>query len=99
MILGLPAELQPIGNGYVRDEFRRHKNCNQNEANVFMIEWTNYAVDLSQQLGLGLKGKPQQKIGKHLAETDLDKFKEDQIVQLYELMKATKLEDDNDNKK
>lgn len=99
MILGLPIELQPIGNGYVRDEFRRHKYCNQNEANVFMIEWTNYAVDLSQQLGLGIRGKPHPKIGKHLAEIDLEKFKDDQIVQLYELMKATKLDDDNKNKK
>lgn len=90
--------MQPLGNGYVRDEFRRHKNCNETEANIFMIEWTNYAVELSQQLGLGVRGKPQSKIGKHLHEGDLDKFKDDQIVQLYELMKAAKLEEDEDNK-
>lgn len=59
-----------------------------------MVEWTNYAVELSQQLGLGVRGKPHAKIGKHLNEDDLDKFKDDQIVQLYELMQAAKLEED-----
>lgn len=84
----MPAELQPLGNNYARDEFKRHKNCNETEAKIFMVEWTNYAVQLSQQLGLGLHGKPKEQIGEHLKVEDLDKFKEDQIVQLYELMKA-----------
>lgn len=60
-----------------------------------MIEWTNYAVQLSQQLGLGIKGKPAETIGNHLNVEDLDKFTESQIIQLYELMKAaTKAEQD-----
>lgn len=37
---GLPEEVQSLGNNYVRDEFRRHKNCNDAEANIFMNEWT-----------------------------------------------------------
>lgn len=86
--LGLPPELQPLGNSYARDEFKRHKNCNEAEAKTFMVEWTNYAVELSQQLGLGVRGKPKGFVGQHLNVDDLDKFKEDQIVQLYELMKA-----------
>lgn len=51
-----------------------------------MIEWTNYAVQLSQQLGL--RGKPSEAVGSHLNVEDLDKFTESQILQLYELMKA-----------
>lgn len=94
LILGLPVELQPLGNNYARDEFKRHKNCNENEAKIFMVEWTNYAVNLSQQLGLGVHGKPKDQIGEHLHVDDLDKFKEDQIVQLYELMKAATYDDD-----
>lgn len=86
--VALPPELQPLGNNYARDEFRRHKNCNETEAKIFMVEWTNYAVQLSQQLGLGVRGKPKREIGANLNVEDLDKFKEDQIVQLYELMKA-----------
>lgn len=37
---GLPKELQELGQTYVRDEFRRHKNCNPKEAQIFMIEWS-----------------------------------------------------------
>lgn len=37
---GLPKELQELGQIYVRDEFRRHKNCNPKEAQTFMIEWS-----------------------------------------------------------
>lgn len=60
-----------------------------------MVEWTNYAVQLSQQLGLGVRGKPKTEIGANLKVDDLDKFKEDQIVQLYELMKAATLTDES----
>lgn len=95
--LGLPPELQPLGNSYARDEFKRHKKCNETEANIFIIEWTNYAVTLSQQLGLGVSGKPKETIGEHLKAEHLDKFKEDQIVQLYELMKAAKLKEDSES--
>lgn len=37
---GLPAEIQPLGNNYVRDEFKRHKNCVESEAIIFLHEWT-----------------------------------------------------------
>ena len=41
MILkGLPQELQVLGNGYTRDEFKRHKACKDDEAKIFMNEWT-----------------------------------------------------------
>lgn len=59
-----------------------------------MTEWTNYAVQLSQQLGLGVRGKPKEHIGDHLREDDLQHFKDDQIVQLYELMKAATIPND-----
>lgn len=89
----MPPELQSLGDGYVRDEFKRHKKCNEQEANLFMIEWTNYAVQLSKQLGLGIYGRPAKKIGTNLEVDVLDQFSENQIVQLYELMKAARNED------
>lgn len=91
---GLPAEVQPLGNAYAHDEFKRHKKCNAAEAQVFIVEWTNYAVQLSKQLGLGLRGKPQDKLGVDLDEKELDHLRDEQIVQLYELMKAAKLEEE-----
>ncbi|KAK3920057.1 Succinate dehydrogenase assembly factor 3, mitochondrial [Frankliniella fusca] len=81
---GLPAELQALGNSYIRDEFKRHKGCNTSEANVFMNEWTKYALDLSEQLGL--RGpKTGREIGDNLDEDALNLLRDEQIAQLYEL--------------
>ena len=85
---GLPAEIQPLGNNYARDEFKRHKKCNEAEAAVFLTEWTNYAVQLSKQLGLGYRGLPKNTLGEYLQESDIDRLRDEQIVQLYELMQA-----------
>ena len=35
----LPAELRVVGDGYVRDEFKRHKNAGADETRIFMQEW------------------------------------------------------------
>lgn len=37
---GLPVSLQTLGNSYVKDEFKRHKNANPAETAQFMMEWT-----------------------------------------------------------
>lgn len=37
---GLPYNFQAMGDQYVKDEFRRHKDCTPKEAQVFMDEWT-----------------------------------------------------------
>lgn len=36
----MPAELQILGDNYAREEFKRHKNCNPQEASIFLHEWT-----------------------------------------------------------
>ena len=36
---GLPVEFKALGDLYVRDEFKRHKKCQPNEAAAFMTEW------------------------------------------------------------
>lgn len=36
----LPPELRIMGDNYARDEFKRHKKCNPDEAKVFLNEWT-----------------------------------------------------------
>uniref|UniRef100_A0A2S2PB52 Succinate dehydrogenase assembly factor 3 n=1 Tax=Schizaphis graminum TaxID=13262 RepID=A0A2S2PB52_SCHGA len=86
---GLPNELQELGQTYVRDEFRRHKNCNPKEASIFMLEWSKYTLTLSEQL---LKNaKSDIGFGKNIDTQDgvLDSFTDDQIVQLYNLFKET----------
>lgn len=81
---GLPPELQALGTTYAKDEFKRHKNCGPTEAAVFMTEWTKYAIDMSEQLGL--RGpKTARDIGDNLNEEALNLLRDEQIAQLYEL--------------
>lgn len=37
---GMPPELQVVGNNYVKDEFKRHKKCKAEEADMFLREWS-----------------------------------------------------------
>lgn len=37
---GMPPELQIIGDNYVKDEFKRHKKCTPDEAEIFIKEWS-----------------------------------------------------------
>ncbi|KAL5283315.1 ACN9 family protein [Megaselia abdita] len=90
---GLPCGIRELGDNYTKDEFRRHKNCNPMEASVFMTEWTKYTIDLTKQLGL--RGKSSGKLGNTL-DTNFDDFRDEQIIQLYELMLAAKSEKETD---
>lgn len=44
---GLPYQLQAMGDQYVKDEFRRHKDVPKAEADIFMAEWTVSSFGLS----------------------------------------------------
>ncbi|XP_076624736.1 succinate dehydrogenase assembly factor 3 isoform X1 [Colletes latitarsis] len=82
---------------YVRDEFRRHKTCNEAEAAIFLNEWTEYALMLADQLGL--KGPHTAKLlGQNLRQEDFEKFRDEQVYQLYELMNAATNKTDKDIK-
>lgn len=95
---GLPVEIQPLGNDYVREEFRKHKNCSNTETHIFLNEWTDYALSLAEQLGL--RGPQTAKpLGKTLKEEDFDKLREEQLYQLYELMIAATGKDEGSFKK
>jgi len=85
---GLPLKLQAIGDQYVKDEFRRHKNVPNQEAEIFMTEWTKYYLTLARQVS---KRKKTQTIGINLSPELADCFNDDQATQLMELFKeATK---------
>uniref|UniRef100_A0A8W7Q4X1 Succinate dehydrogenase assembly factor 3 n=1 Tax=Anopheles coluzzii TaxID=1518534 RepID=A0A8W7Q4X1_ANOCL len=87
---GLPVALQELGNNYVKEEFKRHKNCSPMESQKFMSEWAGYAINLAEQLGL--RGKPGTigMIGEDLTENQLNHFRDEQIAQLYELLQEAK---------
>ena len=37
---GLPVELRALGDQYVKDEFKRHKDCDEKFVPEFLKEWT-----------------------------------------------------------
>ena len=49
---GLPLSAKAIGDIYVKDEFKRHKQCNESEATLFMKEWTVSRVLLYSKMTL-----------------------------------------------
>ena len=70
----------------VRDEFKRHKGCTKTESDVFLREWTSYAITLAKQLS---KRTAFQSFGVNLKEEQLEDFKAEQVVQLYELFQES----------
>ncbi|XP_072269021.1 succinate dehydrogenase assembly factor 3, mitochondrial [Pyxicephalus adspersus] len=89
----LPLHLKALGDQYVKEEFRRHKNIGPAETKLFMKEWEGYAAMLWEQAKSSLHNPDTKKIqyGASLSEDKLDLFNEEQIGQLHELMQeATK---------
>lgn len=93
---GLPPEAKVLGDLYVRQEFRSHQNVQPAEAQIFLNEWTAYAVTLAQQLGPTRINRPGN-IGRNMTEDDLNCFREEQLNQLLELFKATSVKSDDKN--
>ncbi|XP_060075978.1 succinate dehydrogenase assembly factor 3, mitochondrial-like [Ylistrum balloti] len=83
---GLPLNFKAIGDQYVKDEFKRHKNITSAEAEVFMDEWTKYYLMIGKQLS---QRKQKQTIGVNMSSELLDCFSDEQIVQLMELKTET----------
>ncbi|XP_042333616.1 succinate dehydrogenase assembly factor 3, mitochondrial [Sceloporus undulatus] len=88
----LPLELKALGDQYVKDEFRRHKSVNPEEAQRFLQEWENYAAILWQQTSQHVRGSTGRPcFGSDLSEEKLNALRDEQIGQLQELMdEATK---------
>ncbi|XP_063777419.1 succinate dehydrogenase assembly factor 3, mitochondrial isoform X2 [Pseudophryne corroboree] len=82
----LPLHLKALGDQYVKDEFRKHKNVAPAEAKLFMKEWESYAGILWQQAKEGLNPDKRNQYGAPLSKQKLDALSEEQIGQLHELM-------------
>jgi len=84
----LPKEARVLGDLYVKDEFRRHKQAKPEEVLIFMQEWSEYAITMANQLR-PTNIQTSLNVGKDLSEAQLQAFRAEQIVQLYELFKVT----------
>ncbi|GAB1598441.1 succinate dehydrogenase assembly factor 3, mitochondrial-like [Argonauta hians] len=83
---GLPIHFRAIGNQYVKDEFRRNKTANPQQADAFMHEWTKYYVTIAKQLSPKNRSGV---LGENLSSEFLDCFTAEQLGQLYELFQET----------
>lgn len=81
----LPLGLQELGNRYVREEFKLHKDLppNGDEARKFLLNWKDYKKTLQDQLKLGFDQQPA--IGRDLNENELRVLDQDQKKQLNKL--------------
>uniref|UniRef100_A0A8R1TY11 Succinate dehydrogenase assembly factor 3 n=1 Tax=Onchocerca volvulus TaxID=6282 RepID=A0A8R1TY11_ONCVO len=94
---GLPKEMRIIGDLYIKDEFRRHKNVSSEQALIFLKEWKEYCTVLSKQLSS--RGIAKKILGVNLNSTLLDSLQDDQLWQLYKLkLEAEKHKNDNSSK-
>ena len=86
-----------IGNKYLSEEFKRHKEAELYYVGIFMKEWNQYHDQLSKQLLSQEKSNDQIiEVGKKLEENELEGFSDAQIGQLFELRQAAKKEDSVD---
>ncbi|KAF2155367.1 ACN9-domain-containing protein [Myriangium duriaei CBS 260.36] len=75
----LPIEMRLLGDQYVKSEFRAHKQID-NPAHIigFLTEWQTYAQQI--------EGDTWQ--GELMDKTKIDKMSDQQLGQMYELMKS-----------
>ncbi|PWY70948.1 ACN9-domain-containing protein, partial [Aspergillus heteromorphus CBS 117.55] len=80
----LDPEMRVLGDGYVKAEFRAHRNV-ENPLHIigFLTEWQLYAQKLEGDMWEGEK----------LDKAKLDKLSDQQVGQLYELMQAIQNKD------
>jgi len=81
----LPVEMRSLGDDYVKTEFRRHKDVtNPGHIIGFLSQWKVYL----EQIPVGPEA--QRFRGNKLDPTIFEKLSEEQLGQMYELMRATK---------
>lgn len=84
----LPVELRPLGDQYVKAEFKAHQSID-NPLHIvgFLTQWQDYLREIDG--GSWLDGK--------MSQQDLEKMSPEQVGQLYELMKEAKKIGEEDN--
>ncbi|KAB5563610.1 hypothetical protein GE09DRAFT_1113098 [Coniochaeta sp. 2T2.1] len=83
----LPHEMRVLGDEYIKAEFRAHRNVDNPVHLVgFLGEWQLYAQKIEGDSWIGEK----------LDQGKIQKMSDEQLVQLYELMKAIQKKDEED---
>ncbi|KXS10690.1 ACN9-domain-containing protein [Gonapodya prolifera JEL478] len=94
----MPPALRYIGDSYVRDEFKRHKEADDFFVEQFMNQWSSYLHDMADQLqasraiAQSVPGASDfvPEVGRNLPSDALDKMTDQQIGQLWALKEEAK---------
>ncbi|KAK9767440.1 hypothetical protein K7432_002796 [Basidiobolus ranarum] len=87
----LPEEFRYLGDNYVKDEFRRHKDVsNPTFLKGFVTQWHQYLYDLQAQTNTIPTEDKRVLLGKKLDTTSLDKMNDDMIERLWDLRSEAK---------
>lgn len=91
----LPPALKYLGNGYIKAEFRLHRDAQQVHLGPFLQAWASYRNDLKQQL---LQSKKLE-IGRKIEDSLLDALTPTQLGQLLALRETSKKGSSEEEKK
>ncbi|TPX57039.1 hypothetical protein SpCBS45565_g08288 [Spizellomyces sp. 'palustris'] len=87
----LPPALRAVGNGYVKDEFRRHSNADPAFVPGFIQEWARYRDMLQRQVSESpFEPNTSRGLGRKLEEQELNALNDQQLGQLHALREATR---------
>lgn len=80
---GLPSDLRFLGDSYVKDEWRKHRNADVKFVGPFVRAWQDYRVELIGQCGAVLdRNAGWNVVGKQLTEEMRERLTESQLKQL-----------------
>merc|ERR1719201_3070425 len=77
----LPSTMRHLGDEYVKNEFRLHKEAKAEQVNAFVQGWTNYLTILRRK---------EETFGAELAKDDIEALNDEQKGKLGELKAETK---------
>eukprot|EP00943_MAST-04B_sp_MAST-4B-sp1_P005881 g5881.t1 len=89
----LPFQMKEMGDKYVKEEFRQHKDASQEFVVQFMDQWEQYAQMLEQQKKIDNNsndGDNVATIGRHLTKEEWDGLSQDQKQQLAKVQAESK---------
>lgn len=79
----LPAEIRGVGDAYVREEFRRHKDADAKFVGQFLEQWEAYAADIARSISVpGAVSLESAGPGRDLSADDIAALSEEQLEQL-----------------
>ena len=86
----LPFQMKEIGDKYVKEEFRQHKEASPEFVKQFMEQWEQYAGTLDTQKTIESDDQSKITFGRHLTKEEWDRLSQEQKQQLAQVQAESK---------